>query len=179
MKVFSFVAAFLCALVLRPGTAAAQMAPAEGTDHSAVYLEFGGNGLLYSVNYEMRFLDSFSARAGFGFFNVTVYEADTRRDEAVGVALIPLMVNAFYGSGSHQLEVGVGPLIGMAGTGVDRVERGPAAVEVKDFGIAGYTSGLGYRYQPRRGGLMLRATLTPFYSGEAQLWGGISLGLTH
>jgi hypothetical protein len=170
-----FTAALACSVAaLTPALLSAQ-----GTDRSSIFLELGGNGLVYSINYEIRFLDQFSGRAGFGFFNVSVYEPDRGVDQAVGVALMPLMINTFIGRGTHQLEVGLGPLLSLAGTGVDRVERGSAYVEVDDLSIAGYTSALGYRYQRRGGGLLLRAMLTPFYSGEAQLWGGVSLGLSY
>jgi hypothetical protein len=174
MKVLFTAALALSAAALSPALLLAQ-----GSDRSAIFLELGGNGLLYSINYEIRFLEQFSGRAGFGFFNVAVYEADRGVDQAVGVALIPLMVNTFVGRGRHQLEIGAGPLVGLAGTGVDRVERGSAFVEVGDLSIAGYTSNLGYRYQRRGGGLLVRAMVTPFYSGEAQLWGGVSLGLSY
>lgn len=159
-----------------PVAMAAQQPP--GPAAAAAYIEVGGNGLLYTVNYEARFHDHGTARLGFMFTNRTVESEETGQDTSVGVALVPVMGNLLLGRGAGRLEIGAGPMIGIAGTGVQRVEVGGTYVEFDDLNLAGVTSSVGYRYMPRDGGPVFRATVTPFYSGALQVWGGLTLGWT-
>jgi hypothetical protein len=148
---------------------------AQEVSTSAMYIEAGGNGLHYSVNYEGRLASIVSARFGFMATNQTVIEGSS--EAHVGVLIMPVMATVLMGSGTHRLELGAGPLIGFAGTGVTAVRRGGAEIAVQDMDIAGITSAIGYRYHPPRGGLLLRVTATPFVSGSrAQIWGGVSVG---
>lgn len=174
MSIRTSVAAFasLAVLLLLPAAAAAQ---SNEPSHAAMYVEAGGSGLLYSVNYEARLVGMVNGRIGFMAVNQPVNDGTSQID--VGVLLVPVMANVLVGSGSHRLELGAGPLLGVAGTGVNRLSRGGAHVSVQDFQVSGLTSAIGYRYHPVSGGFLFRATATPFYSGsEAQVWGGISIG---
>lgn len=67
----------------------------------AVYGELLGAGLIYSVNYDLRFQergDGIGARLGFSFFS---------RDGNSNTS-IPLQLNYLIGKGQHKLEVGAG-----------------------------------------------------------------------
>jgi hypothetical protein len=144
---------------------------------AAAYVEVGGAGLFYSLNYEGRLSNHLTARFGFTFLNMTVFNEESGEDSEIAVTLLPMMMNVLVGRGNSRLELGAGPLIAVTGSGLSRVERGPASVEFSDdLSVAGVTSAVGYRYHRPEGGVLFRATLTPFYSGRAQVWGGVSLG---
>lgn len=140
---------------------------------NAVYFELGGNGLLYTFNYERRFRDHLAGRAGLMFFAL---EGTTSDGEEVDVeaVLVPLMINGLIGDGAGRFEIGAGPLIGYADASARDIEG--TEIDVEGFGFAGVTSTLGYRYHPQDGGFLFRVGLTPFISGSPQIWGGISIG---
>lgn len=125
----------------------------------AVYFEFLGNGLLYSINYDRRLTDVVSVRAGM---------------MVMGAIASPVTVNALLGGGSHRLELGAGALLISA--------PGELAKETEDEGLEDVravtaTATVGYRYQPRRGGFVFRAGFTPILvDGVGLPWAGVSLG---
>lgn len=134
----------------------------------SVYLELGGNAGLYTVNYDRKFTDHFSGRAGFMVFGG---QSDQPTDDRIGVAILPITANYLAGSGSHRLELGAGPLFMAAGGELERYGS------VGEAGLAGVTSTFGYRYQSIDGGFVFRIGLVPFYSASRpQLWAGLSLG---
>lgn len=141
---------------------------------NAVYFELGGNALLYSLNYERRLRDGLAGRAGFMFIALQGTDRDTGESADVSLALIPVMINGLLGDGAGRLELGIGPVFGLAGGSVTDVEG--SDIEFSGVGLAGVTSAIGYRYQPLDGGLVFRAGLVPFYSARPQLWAGLSLG---
>ena len=158
----------LAALALVLALGLPEPSHAQNYSQNSVYLELGGNGLLYSVNYDRRFTDHFSGRAG---FMIIGGQSEQPTDDQVSIAILPVMANYLVGSGSHRLELGAGLLFGMGGADTENYGSVTAA------GIGGVTTTFGYRYQPVDGGFLFRAGLTPFYSaGRPQLWGGISVG---
>jgi hypothetical protein len=160
-------------LVTIPGAATAQEAVVSA--RNAVYLELGGNGIAYSVNYDRRFGNVWTGRAGFMIFEASGIDESTGNEVDVSIAIIPVMANALVGKGTHRLELGIGPLFAMAGGDIEDANVG----EVDEFssaGLAGVTGTFGYRRQPADGGFVFRASLVPFYSGRPQLWAGLSFG---
>jgi len=166
------VAAALLTAVLMPGHALAQ----SNDSPASMFVEVGGNGLVYSLNYEGNIGDRYTGRVGFTFLNVTVVGEDSGEESQVAVTIVPVLGNVLLGSGRTRVELGAGPLLAVKSTGVNRIERGNASIEMdSDWSVAGVTSTVGVRFQPRNG-MLLRATLTPFYSKRAQIWGGLSFG---
>lgn len=139
----------------------------------AVYFELGGNGLLYTLNYERRLRDHIAGRAGIMFFTVEGTTSEGEKAEA-SVLVAPIMLNGLLGGGAGRLELGVGPLFGWVDAQARDIEG--TEIDVSGFGIAGVTSTIGYRYHPPDGGLLFRIGLTPFISGDPQIWGGIGIG---
>lgn len=148
---------------------------------NGVYLELGGNGGLYSANYE-RFLSSdFSVRVGFASYSSETWWDDLWSDEETTITTFPILGNYFYGNGSNRLELGAGVLLG-----TKKVKDSWVEERNGDSAIFNLTAVVGYRYQKPTGGLIFRAGLTPFYSlsgGEDAfpdegfaLSGGISVG---
>ena len=143
------------------------------TAHNAVYLELGGNGLLYSVNYERFMAPNVSLRGGFSY--VSVEASDGTGSASASVAVVPLMVNYLLGGGSAKLEVGGGIALtrfsGESSTGFgDEVEVG-AFVPIGTGTVA-------FRLSPPGGGFNFKIGWTPFFHPDIGLfnWGGLALG---
>jgi hypothetical protein len=167
------LAAAAFALTAAAATAAAQ-SPMP-TARNAAYFELGGNAILYSVNYDRRFNNTWTGRAGFMIVSAEGTDQDTGERAEVSLAIIPVMMNALLGRGTHRLELGAGPLFGIGGGSIEDPEVGDVD-EFSAAGLAGVTTTFGYRRQPLDGGFVFRASLNPFYSGKPQLWAGISAG---
>jgi hypothetical protein len=146
-----------------------------------VYLELGGNAILYSVNYE-KIISSrtnwmFTIRAGVGVFN------DSYNHKIAVNYFVPVMVNALLGKRKSKLEVGLGmsPLINLDFEG----RKNP----VGDVPFIKFyqTTTIGYRYQPDKKGLLFKIAYTPYIyidkfpyeiveSSIYRSWGGVSIG---
>jgi hypothetical protein len=115
-----------------------------------MYVEVLGNGGLYSVNYERRVSETWGLRAGVAtWFNDGTY-IDTR------MLTVPLMVSRLVGSGKGRLELAGGLLTGARFSEQD--------TQMWNSEILSLTGTVGYRFQPRSRGMLLRAGITPFYS---------------
>jgi hypothetical protein len=164
-------------ILLPPGLTAAQESAAE-TDRpidapNAIYFELGGNGIIYTFNYDRRFQDKLTGRIGLMYVGGSVSTSEGESGEA-DILLIPVMVNGLLGGGNHRFELGLGPVFAGAsgsGTTVEGVD-----FEASGFGFGGVASTIGYRHQPVDGGFVFRIGLTPFLLGDFALWGGLSLG---
>lgn len=121
------------------------------TKHKNFYVELGGNGSQYSVNYECLNSRQLALRGGIEVFPQSILDI---KDVFIG---IPVTYSFLYGKGNSKLEVGEGIL-----TSYRRIS----------FGYDNYTSNkiafsltgvFGYRYQRPAGGFMFRAGISPFY----------------
>ncbi len=142
---------------------------------NTLYVELLGVGGLYSLDFEHRFDEHLSGRIGFtswsmpGFFVVGAGTLD--------VMGFPVMMHYLSGSGNHHLDLGMGIVVydvkldgrefffqqAISGQGTATVGAGT----------------VGYRYQPRRGGMFFRIGFTPLFTfSHVFPTGGISLGLT-
>jgi hypothetical protein len=126
-----------------------------------LFLEFGGNGGLGSLNFEKRFLQkeklALNWRLGFSL-------APIDRNNGTGIVL-PVMVNGLYGRGPHFAELGLGE-------GFTVTTRGAFFLRA--------TGNLSYRYQHPDKRITFRAGYTPIVSHiftfQWQHWAGVSVG---
>jgi hypothetical protein len=111
--------------------------------HHALYAELLGSGIFYSLNYEYRLSRHTALRGGGGFM-----KSSTNRYYS------NMLLMAMYLSNDDgaAFEFGAGGV----GIGMQEVNG------TNHFGMAGAFA-LGYRYQPFRGGVILRLSYTPFY----------------
>lgn len=121
---------------------------------NAAYLEIGGAGVLYSVNYERMVAPQLSVRVGASFFMLN----ERATSDKIFLELLPLGVQYLFLQGNHKIEVGGGGFVGMAHSGINRVPGETDRVAL--WAISGTA---GYRYQPSGSSLMLRAAFTPLY----------------
>lgn len=141
---------------------------------NTIFLELGGNGLLYSINYEKSLPSKVALRAGFGYMSVSATSGGAGANASV--VTIPLTFSYLAGSGSAKFEVGAGATMtrfsGSASTGFgDEISAG-AFVPVGTF-IAGL------RLAPAGGGFNFKLNFTPFWHPDVGFfpWGGLAFGI--
>jgi hypothetical protein len=140
---------------------AAAATPALAQDRSAtnsVFLEGGGPGLAYSLNYERIFENDFGLRAGFSYLSVsgTASSGSSTANGSVSMWTVPVLANYLgINWGNHSLELGGGAtVVGLSGAG----SIGAFAAAGSGTLVLG-TAILGYRRQPPSGGFQFRIGL--------------------
>ena len=131
-------------------------------------MELGGNGLLWSLNYDRMITEKISIRVGYGFFQISdlFFHPDKKEfQDAVEdsydskVSLVPIVVNYLLGSGNHKLEIGLGIRYAMV-EGNDLIFSMPLPDNGSETSATGV---LGYRYHSDTGGFSFRLSLAPIY----------------
>lgn len=111
-----------------------------------VYVEAGGAGIAYSVNYDTRFKESHNGlgfRGGLGFWTSSKLHR----------FVLPAQLNYLIGKRRHLLEVGAGATLLHSGGGGDSVFD---VTNDKGVSVIG-TISAGYRFQPFAKGINARA----------------------
>lgn len=147
-------------------TAMAQGVEREGkttANASQVYLEAGGSGIIYSVNYDGRFG---KIENGLGF-RIGIGGASYGGD---GYVAIPAQVNYLLGSKGQYLELG-GGITYLSVSDIFFDSNNSASTVVGSFVI-------GFRKQPfGKKGLTWRLAFSPFIGFDGfQPWAGASVG---
>ena len=149
------------AIAATPALAERGMRRSAGDDRTAnnsVFLEGGGPGLLYSINYERIFENDFGMRVGFSYQSFSATASGGGSSASASASFITVPVIASYlgvASGNHALELGAGATavfasgsasgMGMAASGSGMTALGTAIV--------------GYRRQAVDGGFQFRVGL--------------------
>jgi len=135
----------------------------ERAAHNSAYVELGGSGLLWSVNYDRMLGENFSLRVGVE--GLKFYELCDCKSFFFVVAGT---ASALVFPGAHKLEIGLGATTFIGTTDNSGYKPAP---------ITWLTGVVGYRYAPKHSGLMFRATLTPVFAGRPAFpWAGLSVG---
>jgi hypothetical protein len=129
----------------------------------SVYLEFLGNGLVFSGNYDFRFQKSqkgLGMRVGLGFFG----------GSGGGIITLPIGLNYLTGKGPNYFEAGLGYTYASFTDSEDFLE-GSGSILVPS---------IGYRYQPVQKGFIGRIYIGPLIGisggGGWIFYGGLSGG---
>ncbi len=121
----------------------------------SVFGEIGGNGILFSANYDVRFANSqkgLGMRIGIGGL--------------IDVLTVPIALNYLSGKAPNYFEGGLG------------YTYATLTDETSDHGSAIVFSA-GYRYQPQKNGFTARVVLSPFVATDGEgffFYGGVSVG---
>ncbi|WP_155975785.1 hypothetical protein [Daejeonella oryzae] len=139
----------------------------DGSRAQNVFVEVGGQGLLFTANYDSRFgnrRDGLGGRVGIGYISADGDNATT----------IPVSLNYLLGKGKHFFEIGLGATVLATGGDEDSF-----LFDDNNSNVIG-TMSFSYRLQPVDGGFSFRAGLTPIFNGDFFLpyYGGLSLGYT-
>ncbi len=147
--------------------------------NNAIFLELGGNGLIYSLNYERLFGDSnFSVRLGISYISVSAGSSSNGGEAKATFMTFPILGNYYVGGRNHKLQLGGGVSILYASASSSSGGVGPAGVE--SAFVPAPTVAIGYRYLPVKPGFTFFIGLTPFIvPGGKQTffpWAGMSFG---
>ena len=145
---------------------------ASSAANNNIFAELGGNGLLYSVNYERELFDSWYGRLGVGYISSSAKDLDNNHIKASAVTL-PLMVSKMFGDGDHKFELGIGGTI----VSVSASIKADSSDLLSGAGTRVVATGtIGYRYMPKDSGVMFKAGITPWYS-NGNFFPGVGIGL--
>ena len=168
-------AAFPGALPPTPGADAPPESERGEVSRNLIFVELGGNGILYTVNYDRGLTDNLHVRIGIGHLAEGANPISTGPSDlaAQPATTLPVLVSYVRGDRSHRLEVGAGVTVlrsaGMPAMG--RIAARPSDLSIMATGV------IGYRYVPREGGFTYRAGFTPLLSAGGFLpWAGLSFG---
>lgn len=130
-----------------------------------VFVEIGGQGLLFTANYDSRFSkrrDGLGGRAGIGYLSIEGDNATT----------VPLSLNYLLGKGRNFFEMGLGATLLATGGNDDSF-----LFDENNSNIIG-TMSFSYRLQPVDRGFSFRAGLTPVFNKDFFMpyYAGLSLG---
>lgn len=140
----------------------------------SIYLEVGGNGITYSMNYDLRFENNYGVRLGITGYPPTDSDRINNRsyqdfrDNQFLFAVI--MGNYFIGNQTSSLELGAGVVLG------DVEDKENWSFPLPN--AATFT--IGYRYMNKKKWQpTFKAGLTPMigFNGEAHMRVGISIGV--
>jgi hypothetical protein len=129
-----------------------------------LYLELGGNGLIYSINYERLLSENFTLRGGFGITPGIIFVEGT-------FIHIPVTASYLIGSKTSKLELGLGATY-FAGEDTELF-----GLDAGDQSLIILTGIVGYRYTSPSG-FVLRVLFTPLYNSEEDSYFYPSFGLS-
>jgi hypothetical protein len=142
---------------------------------NALYVELGGQGLLYSINYEHRIGQHLSLRAGFTSWSFHGGLLTILGIEKLSMTAFPVMVNYLTSPmKSSHLEIGAGVMPSFFSG--KTLFTGSEGADNQSLLVG--TASIGYRYQPPDGGFFFRVALTPLLGRNIGYTGGLSFGLT-
>ncbi len=139
----------------------------EGLEKRAqnIFIELGGQGLLFTANYDSRFSnkrDGLGGRIGIGYIAEGGDKATT----------VPIALNYLLGKGKHYFEMGLGTTF--------QSTRGDKESFYSDKNNSSFlgTMSFAYRLQPIDRGFSLRVGLSPVFNKNFFIpyYAGLSLG---
>ena len=176
MKIFQAFLLLLCCAFITSTSAQYTTDYATTGRNQAVYLELGGSGLLYSINYDFRLnrgrQDGAGVRVGIGGLGVSASTSEGSASASYFAA--PVMFNYLVGKRRHAFEVGAGVTLLNVNGEVD--------IEDEFARVNGFaplpTVNVGYRFQSLENGFTGRFNLSPIVAGGTIVpWVGLSFGV--
>ncbi len=160
----------MVAALMGVGSSVAE-AQAERTAQNTVYLELGGNALLYSVSYERILPSDVALRIGGGYTSLSA----TSGTASSSVSSLSIPITASY-LGFGKMELGGGLLLqkfsGATSTGFGNDIEAGVFVPMATF-IAGL------RLAPPTGGFNFKLAFTPMWHPDVGFfpWGSLGFGI--
>ncbi len=128
----------------------------EAPPKHAFFAEIGGNGLLFSINYNYRLGDKFGLRGGIGFAGGKENYGSSGFTYNNSIFTIPLSANLLLGKNGKYFELGAG--ITLVSEKIEFLER--------EYSPITGTLTFAFRYQPLGGGFMFNVGLTPIFTDK-------------
>jgi hypothetical protein len=144
-----------------------------GYARNTVFVEGLGPGFLYSLNYDRLIMPDISVRVGFSSWSLPALFLLINGE--IRIVDFPIMVNYLVGHDASRLELGIGLMPTFLSLHGEEIFLG-SVVDGKAGMVFG-TATVGFRYQPKEGGLIFRIGFTPVFTFKKFLpWAGVSLG---
>lgn len=148
--------------------------------NKSLFLEFGGNGIGFSLNFDSRFNkveNGLGMRAGIGVIPaINTGDADILIPSTPTILTIPVAINHLAGKAPNYFESGLGLTYAYVSGNVSSDFWGYDE-EVKG-GVLLFVPSVGYRYANTGKGFQVRVIISPLISSAgAAFWGGFSVGL--
>lgn len=151
-----------------------------------IFAEFGGNGLLYSLNYDMRtqkgIRNKWGFRIGISKFRLRGFSTLSSAPVQIKMISIPFAVNYLFAKKRDFLELGMGATylftktITGAVNSLDEVTISLFNSDKTLFNLYG-TFNIGYRHMPAKKGLTWHVLFTPVFANGALLpFAGAGIG---
>jgi hypothetical protein len=153
---------------MSPSPSPRRVAGEDRDANNSFFVEAGGPGLLYSLNYERIVERDFGLRIGFSYTSLSATATSGGSTASASAAFVTVPVIVSYlglSSGSHALELGAGGTMVYAS---GSASSGGLATSGSGMGALG-TVLLGYRRQPVDGGFQFRVGI------EALMGKGLAL----
>ncbi len=137
--------------------------------NNIIYLEFAGNGLFSSLNYEGILSNNFSIRLGIGYeYDYSVSNSGSHHtDSFFPLVMFNYLIDVY---GNNYIELGGGALIASSAFSISD-SFGPSTTAIVP------TTAIGYRYSPKDGGFFFSAAFDMFIVSGVFPWGGIGFGI--
>lgn len=149
--------------------------------HKNIYVELLGSHILSGVNFDMRFKKGHTDGIGFrvGVGGLYVSGTDQNTSASIGLVTFPLEFNHLLGKKRSFLVTGIGILPVYAAVNAYGDITNNEYVNEEGFAITGGFLTIGYRFQPKKSGIMFQANWNPMIirgSGFMASWIGLGLG---
>lgn len=149
--------------------------------HKNIYAELLGSHIVGGVNFDMRLkrghTDGIGFRVGVGGLSVAANDQNTSL--SFGLVTFPLEFNHLLGKKRSFLITGVGLLPVYAAVSAKGEITNNEYVSEEGFAFIGGFLTIGYRFQPKKSGIMFQANWNPMIlrgSGFNASWLGLGLG---
>jgi hypothetical protein len=136
------------------------------------FAEFFGNGILYSLNYDMRTAkgvrDKWGLRVGFEWIGFRATDTATKQKISARAIAFPFAVNYLVGKHKGFLELGFGATYFFASAKGQRITDNEAYTvnPLNEMLMSLYgTFNIGYRHVPYKKGIMYHFLFTPVFGG--------------
>lgn len=165
MKIKSFFILSLALFITSIAIAQTQESTIAEKRAQNIFVELGGQGLLFTANYDSRFSkrrDGLGGRIGIGHIGENGDRATT----------VPISLNYLLGKEKHFFEMGLGASLMLIGGDGDSL-----LFDENNSSVLG-TMSFAYRLQPNDRGFSFRAGLSPIFNKNFFIpyYAGISLG---
>ncbi len=138
------------------------------------FVEFLGNGLLYSANYELLVRPwNTGFRVGVSYFATKI--SDNVLSHPYTLVTVPLLFDYYLGTVHHKLQLGLGATVLYTRVSTDAL--GISYGSNDGLAVAA-TAIVGYRYFPRDRGFSFGLGFTPLLRASKSVlaWGGADVG---
>lgn len=151
--------------------------------HKNIYVELLGSHILAGVNFDMRLKKGHTDGIGFrvGVGGLSASGTDNNSSASIGIVTFPIEFNHLLGKERSFLVTGIGILPVYASVNANGAITNNVNISEEGLAITGGFLTFGYRFQPKKTGIMFQANWNPMImrgGGFMTTWIGLGLGFS-